>query len=70
VNGQPVYYGRFHPMYLSSVLYGLSTITPLLSNNKELKIDFVNLTGRFVDTLDKRNDARIVNALKETRRLR
>jgi hypothetical protein len=70
VNGQPVYYGRFHPMYLSSVLYGLSTITPLLTNNKELKIDFVNLTGRFVDTLDKRNDARIVNALKETRRLR
>lgn len=70
VNDQPVYYGRFHPMYLSSLVYGLSTITPLLSNNKELKVDFINLGGSFVDPLDKRNDVRIVNALKETRRLR
>jgi len=70
VNDQPVYYGKFHPMYMSSLIPGLATITPLFSNNNELRIDFVNLGGTFVDPLDKRNDARIVNALKETRRLR
>lgn len=70
VNDQPVYYGRFHPAYMSSFVYGLATITPLFSKNNELRIDFVNLGGTFVDPLDKRNDASITNALKATRRLR
>lgn len=70
VNDEAVYYGRFHPMYMSSLVYGLATINPLFPNNNELRIDFINLGGTNIDPLDKRNDTRIINALKETRRVR
>jgi len=70
VNNQVVYYGVFHPMYLSSVVIGISTISPFLYKHNELKIDFVNLTGTYVSQLDKRNDSRIVNTLRATNRLR
>lgn len=70
VDGEVVYYGSFHPAYLSSMKVGLATIDPILVNNRELRIDFVNLTGTFVHQLDKRNDKRIVDALKATGRLK
>lgn len=71
VNSQPIYYGKFHPMYLSSMTYGVATIAPFLYINNELKIDFVNLEGNsFLQQLDKRNDSRILNTLKATNRLR
>jgi hypothetical protein len=70
VDKQIVYYGRFYPMYMSSVVYGLATITPLLYKNNELRVDFINLTGTFVSALDKRNDGRIINALRSTDRLK
>lgn len=70
VDNQPIYYGRFHPMYLSSMTVGVATIAPSL-NNKELQINFVNVEGNsFLQQLDKRNDSRILNSLKATKRLR
>jgi hypothetical protein len=69
VDKQIVYYGRFHPIYMNSVVFGLATITPLPYKNDELRIDFINLTGTFVSPFDKRNDSRIINALRSTGRL-
>lgn len=71
VDGQPVYYGRFHPLYLSSITFGLATIAPPFSNSKELTIDFAALNGDpLLQQLDKRNDPKIILALKSTGRLR
>lgn len=71
VNNQPVYYGMFHPLYLSSMTFGVATIAPGLSNKNGLKIDFILTEGNDVlQQLDKRNDERIINALKATNRLR
>ena len=71
VDNQPIYYGRFHPIYLSSMTFGVATIVPLFYNNNELKIDFINLEGNsFLQQLDKRNDSRILNTMKATNRLR
>jgi len=71
VDKQPVYYGRFHPFYLSSISFGLATISPLPLNNDELQIDFATIEGNSVlQQLDNRNDNRIINALKATNRLR
>lgn len=71
VDNQPVYYGQFHPLYLSSITFGMATISPLLLNNDELKIDFATIEGgSFLQQFDKRNDSRIINALKATNRLR
>jgi hypothetical protein len=71
VNRQPVYFGLFHPSYLSSMSIGIATIDPFLYNNNELPIQFVNLTGVAVlHPLDKRNDDMIINAFKASNRLR
>lgn len=71
VDNQPIYYGKFHPLYLSSITFGIATIAPFLFNNNELKIDFTNIEGTsFLQQLDKRNDSRIINTLKATNRLR
>ncbi|MEO5562504.1 MAG: hypothetical protein ABIR18_03695 [Chitinophagaceae bacterium] len=72
VDGEPVYYGKFHPAYLSSMTVGLATIDPILlfANDNELPIQFINLTGTLIAQDDKRNDPRIINALRETGRLR
>lgn len=71
VNNQPVYYGIFYPPYLSSLACGVATISPILPTKNELKIDFVLIEGNdFLQQLDKRNDSQIINALKETNRLR
>lgn len=69
VDDQPVYYGRFHPAYLSSISFGVATISSALNN--ELKIDFPSIEGNlFLQQLDKRNDSRLINSLKATNRLR
>ena len=71
VDNQMVYYGKFHPFYLSSITFGVATIAPDLSNNNELKIDFVTIVGNsFLHQLDKRNGSQIINTLKATNRLR
>jgi len=70
VDRQPVYYGRFHPLYLSSITYGVATIAPSLSDNKNLKIDFAGFTGSdWLQQLDKRNDPQIINRLRATGKL-
>jgi hypothetical protein len=70
VNGDPVYFGQFHPAYLSSIAFGVATIDPVLYNNKELTIYFATVQGSAVlQALDKRNDNRLLTALKETGRL-
>lgn len=70
VDGQVIYYGVFQPAYLSSVVIGLPTIRPMLYKNNELRIDFLNFGGTFINPLDKRNDARILDAFKASGRLR
>lgn len=71
VDGQPVYYGAFHPGYLSSIVFGLAMIDPILLNDRNLPIQFATIDGNsFLLQLDKRNDERILNALRATRRLR
>lgn len=71
VGNEVVYYGKFHPLYLSSITFGMATISPPLLNGNELRIDFVTLTGSSsLLQLDKRNDSRIIYALKATGRLR
>lgn len=71
VNGQPVYYGQFHPAYLSSISFGIATIDPTLFSNNELKIDFPTITGNAtLQQYDKRNDPLLINALSASGRLR
>lgn len=71
VNRKPVYYGRFHPAYLSSITFGLATIDPILSSGNEMTIQFVKLEGSVeLNELDKRNDSRITEAFSASNRLR
>lgn len=71
VNNDPVYYGRFHPAYLSSMTLGLATIDPILNGENELIMRYVFIDQMPVlQQLDKRNDQRLLRALRETGRLR
>ena len=72
VGNKPVYYGRFHPGYLSSMTIGLATIDPiLLWPPLALSIRFVVIDGSTsLQALDKRNDNRILEALRASGRLR
>lgn len=71
VDKQPVYFGRFHPAYLSSMTIGLATIDPIFFINNDLKIQFVTIQGNAgLQQLDKRNDELIINSLKASGRLR
>lgn len=71
VNNQPIYFGLFYPGYLSSIAYGVATIDPLFYWDNELKIHFATIDGNaYLLQLDKRNDSRITNPLKETGRVR
>jgi hypothetical protein len=71
VNNVPVYYGRVHPAYLSSMTIGIATIDPILTGTNDLQMRYV-----FIDQmpqlqqLDKRNDPQILNAFRATGRLR
>lgn len=71
VDHQPVYFGQFRPLYLSSLVFGLAFIAPLRYNNDELKIDFLTIDGSGVSSpLDKRNESRVINALQASDKLR
>jgi hypothetical protein len=71
VDKQVVYYGKFHPAYLSSITFGLATIDPIFYSNNELKIQFASIDRNSnLQQLDKRNDTLIINALSATGRLR
>lgn len=71
VDNQPVYYGLFHPGYLSSMTIGVPTIDPIFYFNNQIKIQFVLITGSSdLLTLDNRNDSRLINSLKTSGRLR
>lgn len=71
VNGQPVYYGRFQPAWMSSVIYGIATIDPVLMADNELPIKFLHWDGNLtLQQLDRRNDSRIIDALKASGRIR
>lgn len=71
VNNDPVYYGRVHPAYLSSLTLGLATIDPILNDDYELNMRYVNIDQLpILQQLDKRNDDRLLNALRATGRLR
>lgn len=71
VDGKPIYYGFFHPAYLSSLVIGLATIDPFLYNNKELTIQFVEVEDNAdIQKLDKRNAGSIINAFSSSGRLR
>lgn len=71
VNNDPVYYGRVHPAYLSSLTLGLATIDPILNGDYELIMRYVDIDQMpILQQLDKRNDERLLRALRETGRLR
>lgn len=71
VDGQVVYYGRFHPAYMSSIVYGLATIDPVLLTDNELPIQYVQWDNNStLQQLDRRNDARIIQAFKASGRVR
>jgi hypothetical protein len=71
VDKQPVYFGRFHPAYLSSITFGMATIDPILFHNGELRINFATIEGNAnFQLLDKRNDDLITNAFRSSGRLR
>ncbi|HEX8356975.1 MAG TPA: hypothetical protein VF610_06180 [Segetibacter sp.] len=67
VDNKPVYYGLFHPGYLSSITFGLATIDPL---NQQLRINFTSNGSSDMLRLDKRNDSRIINSLRKSQRLK
>lgn len=70
VDGNIMYCGIFHPAYLSSLPFGIAMIDPILSDNKQLRIDFVTNTGLYLHPRDQRNDDQIIHALQITGRLR
>ena len=70
VDNQPIYYGKFHPLHLSSIIFGVATIAPFSLNKNKLEIHFATIGGNsLLQQYDKRNDSRIINALKATNRL-
>ena len=71
VDKKPVYFGIFYPLYLSSIPFGLATISPLISGSNDLQINFSMIDGSSdLQQLDKRNDPTLLNALKESNRLK
>lgn len=72
VDGRPVYYGVFHPAYMSSMVYGLTYIDPIgLTANNSLPIIYIQINGSTtLQNLDRRNAGELLNALKESKRLR
>jgi hypothetical protein len=72
VDNQPVYFGIFHPSYLSSIAFGLATIDPTIyTTDNEMSIRYATITGNtYLLQFDRRNDNRIINALETNGRLR
>lgn len=70
-DGQPVYYGSFHPAYMSSIRIGIATIDATKVIDNQLSIDFfLPDNAPAIAALDKRNDPRLLRALRESGRLR
>lgn len=70
VDQKPVYYGRFHPLYMSSMTLGIATIDPILSGNS-VPVSFITIDDQpAMKTMDKRNDAVLLNAFDATGRLK
>jgi len=72
VNNETVYYGVFHPAFLSSLTFGVATIDPFaLTTESSVTMQYLNFDNNVqLAQLDKRNDPRILNALSATGRLR
>ncbi|HRG24446.1 MAG TPA: hypothetical protein PLL23_08640 [Chitinophagaceae bacterium] len=71
VNNAPIYYGRVHPAYLSSITFGIATIDPILTGTNDLPMRYAFMDQvPALQQLDKRNDPAILNALRATGRLR
>jgi hypothetical protein len=71
VDNEPVYYGQVHPAYMSSIRFGIATFDPVYLSKNQLKIEFAPTDGStYWKELDKRNDSRLLGALKVTGRLR
>jgi len=72
VNNETVYYGVFHPAFLSSITFGVTTIDPLsFTTESSVSLQYANYDNNTqLAQLDKRNDPRILNALSATGRLR
>lgn len=71
VNNTPIYYGRVHPAYMSSITFGIATIDPILTGTNDLPMRYAFMDQLPVlQQLDKRNDPAILNAFRATGRLR
>ena len=71
VNNAPIYYGRVHPAYLSSITFGIATIDPILTGTNDLPMRYAFMDQvPVLQQLDKRNDPAILNAFRATGRLR
>ena len=72
VNNETVYYGVFHPAFLSSLTFGVATIDPFaLTTETSVTVQYLNYDNNSqLAQLDKRNDPRILDALSVTGRLR
>ena len=70
VDGQPVYYGVFHPAYMSSLVYGLAYIDPIvLTTNNSLTLAYIGDGSATLQNLDHRNSNELLDALKASKRL-
>jgi hypothetical protein len=72
VNSRPVYYGVFHPGYMSSIAFGIATIDPIISTTEtSLGVQYVGFNNdAYWLSFDKRNDAAIIDAFRNSGRLR
>lgn len=71
LDGKPVYYGRFHPAYYSSIVVGLATIDPVYQvTENALRVNFISGTAMVEHPKDKRNDAALIACLSATGRLK
>lgn len=70
VDKEVIYFGMFRPAYLNSILFSIPYIEPILTNNN-LHINYATIgsTGA-QQPIDKRNDMKLINALKATNRLK
>ena len=72
VNNHVVYYGIFHPAFLSSIAFGIATIDPFMfTTDNSVSMQFANLDNNpQLSQLDKRNDPRLLAAMSASGRLR
>lgn len=71
VGNETIYFGTFHPLYLSSITFGVPTIDPYMADDHKLQIDFAKLSNSpLLESLDRRNDEALINALRSSGRLR